>query len=192
MWDDIGLPDELGENRRDLLESLQLIITLSVMRDIRFHLFPTVIADAKRTLTERRLVNRVRAVDEFAAANSLSEWNDHEYRSVSKVSGLLILPWRERQIALSQVPAGMDRRLVEEALLNDCHVFLTSDKGLLRSARYISPFGLRICMPGDLMEDLFSTGAALCLFDRRFAHWPMPDVQRISHLIQALPPAEAA
>jgi hypothetical protein len=187
LWDEIGFAD-LPEERRELLDALQLIVTLSVMRDIRFHLLAGVLQDAKRALGPQRLEERTRAIDEFAAALMLSH-HDYDYGSPDTSEGLLLLPPSEKDFAVSQVPIGMDRRLVQESMESGFHVFLTADKGILKAAQRIRPFGMLICTPPDLMEELFSSGAALCLFERRFATWPLPDVQRISHLIQALPPA---
>lgn len=171
------LPGERGEQ----LEALQIIVSLWVLRDIRFHILPRIIDDSKKQqLSEVRRAHRRTAWSEFCAAIALVGDED-DYRGET-----LILPRSELERALSSVPAGNDRALVADAVRNKIHVFLTRDKGVLLARKTLRPFGLHVTSPQDLLEDLAACGALHCLFTPQHLYWPMPDQQRVAHLIRAL------
>jgi hypothetical protein len=52
----------------------------------------------------------------------------------------------------------LDRRLVEAASDSGCHVFLTSDKGALKTHKALFPRGIAILSPGQLLEALDDSG----------------------------------
>jgi hypothetical protein len=161
---------------------------LWVLRDIRFHVLPRVLDDAKHKLTVRHLTDRRRAFSEFASALRLLEPCDPDDLEGPTRSDLFGLPESELRRAAARAPAGHDRALVEDAVRSGVHVFLTRDKDVLACERALSPFGLLIASPQDLLERLTACGAMHCLFDpERYAYWPFPDLQRVSHLISALP-----
>jgi len=89
LWED-ELPDGLGDYG-DELEALQLIFAVWVIRDLRFHIVPRVLVDAKRKLGKRRLGERIKALEKFAAALSLVESGEPETDAPSR-DGLLVLP----------------------------------------------------------------------------------------------------
>ncbi|AZS42343.1 hypothetical protein CVS54_03706 [Microbacterium oxydans] len=184
LWDNESLaercPGEYGEE----LEALQVIISLWVVRDIRFHILEGTIADSRTPLSDERRARRRQAWREFCDALALVA--DDESLRIDT----LLLPRSALQNALAMVPAGNDRRLVAEAVQSRLHVFLTRDKGVLAAKEALRPFGLLIMSPGDLLEALAAAGAIHCLLDRRHLYWPMPDQQRVSHLIRALDPTE--
>lgn len=91
-----------------------------------------------------------------------------------------------RAEALVKLPNGMDRELVDAALELGAHVFLTRDKGVLRCAEDFKELGLLIASPLDLIEELAACGAILCLMQPAYAYWPVPDLQRVAHLVQPL------
>lgn len=53
---------------------------------------------------------------------------------------------------------GQDKNLVLEALDEGCHVFVTTDKKILRCHRYFMPLGLAILSPAQLLEGLDASG----------------------------------
>ena len=57
LWQQTLDPQALGKYGDDL-EALQLTIATWVMRDIRFHILPRTLTDAKRKLTEERKAQR--------------------------------------------------------------------------------------------------------------------------------------
>lgn len=188
LWEGDCLPELAAAEVGEELEALQLIISLWVFRDIRFHILRRVLRDAKGELAAERVEDRRRAFEEFEAALSLGE-PDEEAPSRD---GLLILRDAEVQRALERLPAGTDRELVHDAIQVGVHVFLTRDKGVLKCRDPVRSCGLLIATPLDLLEELASCGAIHCLMAPKFAYWPVPDLQRVSHLIQALPPRSMA
>jgi hypothetical protein len=186
LWKGDSLPDSVDGDYGAELEGLQLILGLWVMRDIRFVILPDSIDDAKKRLSAERRENRIRAFEEFASALSLIEYGEPEVDEPSR-DGLLILPDSELNRATDKVPAGYDRKLVQAAARYGAHVFLTGDRGVLRSRNALRPFGLLLASPLDLVEELFACGAFFCLLAPRFAYWPLPDQMRVGHLIEALP-----
>ncbi len=184
LWEGEPLPQVIPTDQGDELEGLQMLVSLWVLRDIRFHILPGVIDDSKRKpLAPARRQRRLRAWEEFCAALALVE--DGEDGDDSPISPVGIT---DRQIdeALSHVPDGNDRALVRDALTTGMHAFMTRDKGILKARARLMPLGLLLASPLDLLEELGAAGALHCLFEPKHLYWPMPDQQRVSHLIKAL------
>lgn len=189
LWRGEPLPESLGDGYGAELEGLQLILGLWVLRDIRFVILPDTIDDAKKQLLPERRHSRINAFQEFASALRLVA-DDHSEADRPSRDGLLILPDAELERVLSKVPAGYDRKLVSAAHRSAAHVFLTGDRRVLRNRDALRPFGLLLASPLDLLEALFECGAFHCLLAPQFACWPLPDQQRIGHLIEALSPSD--
>lgn len=190
MWEGEALdaPDGYLEE----LEGLALLITLWSLRDIRFHVLPESVVDAKRRLTEERIVARTTAVEELAQALTLDPYVDDDDDELARTGSSaqldlpLALPRSVTEDALAALPDGNDRSLVEAALQRGAHVFLTRDHGVLRCANLFRPLGLLLASPLDLLEQLSACGAILCLMRPEYLYWPCPDLQRVAHLVQAL------
>lgn len=188
IWRQQDLPESMEEGNYLALEGLELLLALSVVRDIRFVVLPAVIDDAKKRLSDQRRRNRINAFQEFAGALRLvSDTTDDGHLVAPSRAGLLQLPDRVVQEILEAVPAGLDRRLVRAAVRSGVHVLITKDRGMLNGSLALRRLGLTITHPQELLEWLFAAGAFHCLLDPRFLYWPMPDQQRIAHLIAALP-----
>jgi hypothetical protein len=186
LWHGESLPDSVRGDYGAELEGLQLVLSLWVFRDLRFVLLPETLSDAKKQLSPERVASRQTAFDEFASALRLVGFGDPKVDQPSR-DGLLILPDAELERALARVPKGYDRRLVRSAILSGAQVFLTGDLKVLRNRDAMRPFGLLLASPLDLVEALFGCGAFHCLLAPGFAYWPLPDQQRMGHLITALP-----
>jgi len=182
LWDGGALPDTVSDEYGEELEGLQLIVALWVMRDIRFYVPLSALQDGKKGLSVTQAADRRRAFEEFASALTLVEAPGEKREPVP-----LILPERVLMAALQQLPTGQDRELVDEALRSGIHVFMTRDRGLLKSQGVLRSLGLLIASPLDVVEELAACGALHCLLDPRFAYWAVPDLQRMTHLIRALP-----
>jgi hypothetical protein len=183
LWNGEGLPSMMETTQGEELEGLQMIVSLWVLRDIRFHILPRVIDDSKRKpLAPSRRQKRLRAWEEFCAAIALVEGDDDQGARAPSLQP------SEHEVAeaLARVPKGNDRGLVADALTAGLHVFLTCDKGILKAREDLAPFGLLLASPQDLLMELGAAGALHCLFEPQHLYWPMPDQQRVSHLIQAL------
>jgi hypothetical protein len=141
------------------------------------------VSDARRALSLGREQQRARAARKVAAALAHDVWGDELDRRRSP----LVISSRALRETLDQLPLGNDRELVRESLDSGAHVFLTRDKGVLRCARLLKPLGLLIASPLDLLEELVSCGAMLAVMRPESMYWPVPDLQRMSHLIEALP-----
>jgi hypothetical protein len=182
LWAGDSLPEILPSEQGEQLEALQLVMALWVLRDIRFRLLPGLMSDSRRALPPERVARRKAAWAQFCSAISLVAY-DEEW-----VGEPLLLPASVLDAALRRVPAGKDRELVARAVREHAHVFLTCDKGILAAAPAFRSLGLRIVDPQQLFEDLFMQGAFHCLLGPRYLYWPMPDQQRVAHLILALTP----
>jgi hypothetical protein len=188
MWE--GEPGDLEAADEDYLAELQalhIVINLWTRRDIRMIVLERSIADAKRALDPARRQAREHAIDEIGAALGLDRWAEDEEAEVLQA---IPPPRGSLRAALAQVPAGADRELVADAAACRAHVFLTRDRGTLAAAPAVHEHGLWIASPLDLLEELSANGAILAIMRPETMYWPLPDLQRISHLLQALPPEE--
>lgn len=186
MWEATATPDWSDLAYASELEALQIIIATWVLRDIRFYVLPETITDAKRSLGERRMSQRVTAFREFANAIRVIEAHDD-----GREAPPLVLPDSALYAALRTVPPGGDRRLIESALRASMHVYLTRDKRLCKAGRAFRSFGLLVSSPLDLLQELVAAGALFCLVDPRWAYWPPPDPERVAHLYRATMATEA-
>lgn len=192
LWerDDVSLSHLVSGEHGEELEALQLLMAMWVLRDIRFYVLRGVLHDAKRKLTAERRAYRLRALDEFAAALHHVGSGDPAIDEPIR-EGLLVRPESELERALARIPVGGDRALVREAVKLRAHVFLTTDKKVLKRRDDLLSFGLLLASPGDLLEVLTAVGALHCLLDARCLYWPAPDQVRVAHLYDALPPPSA-
>ncbi|SRR6266496_990955 len=186
LWQGADLPDYVEEEYKGELEGLQFLLSLWAMRDIRFVILPQSINDAKKKLSSQRRHERIQAFDEFVAALRLMGWSPDGMEVPSR-EGLLILPDSLLEDALVAIPAGFDRNLVRAAVPCGVHVFLSRDDRVLKARSKMRLFGLSLASPLDLFEWLLGNGSYYCFLELRYAHWPLPDQQRVGHLIQALP-----
>lgn len=190
LWNGDPLPD-LVPGHGEELEGLQLIIGLWVLRDIRFRILSRVLTDAKRRLPGERRAEREKALQEFAAALEIAEWYDASEPTVDvrqdSAAPLPLFAPSDLEAALRSVPEGADRELVREANAVGAHIFLTRDLGVLRAAEAFRDHRLLIASPLDLLEELVASGSFHCMLHPVYAYWMTPDLQRVTHLIRALP-----
>jgi hypothetical protein len=190
LWDGEPLPQAIPAEQGEEMEGLQVLVSLWVLRDIRFHILPGVIDDSKKKpLAPSRRRRRLHAWEEFCAALALVEDDEDGYGTAIPPVGS---SGREIDEAVSHVPNGNDRALVRDSLTTGMHVFMTCDKGILKARDSFASLGLLLASPLDLIEELGAAGALHCLFEPKHLYWPMPDQQRVSHLIQALNPGDDA
>jgi hypothetical protein len=185
LWRGGSLPGDLEESNYPALEALELILALSVVRDIRFVLFRHVVNDARRLLATDRRAERVRALEEFAAALTVAD--DLDGPASPSRDGLLDLPRSAIAAAIGRVPADFDRLLVRTAIEGGVHVFMTRDRGVLRCRDAVRPLGLLIADPESMLEYLAAAGAFHCLLSPGFATWPSPHPHRTRRLMEAIP-----
>jgi hypothetical protein len=158
--------------------------------DIRIHLFDEILNDAKRKLSIERQSRRERALDRFARALMFAEWSEEEEEQggdnsfaqepLFHVEAVAPPNGSARQRLIDALPNGHDRILVNEAIERGMHVFLTQDRGILRTAHLARPVGLLIVSPCDFLQLFDEAGISALQF-------PMPDLARISKVIEALP-----
>ncbi len=185
LWSGRELPTELDDEYLSDLECLQLVMALWAIRDIRFVVLRESVDDAKKKLSQERRLLRRNAFDEFACALVLTPDGDSGH-NISR-HGLLALPRTVFDDAMNNVPRGLDRRMVSAACRYGAHAYVTRDKKVLRAAPHFRSLGLSIISPGDLFESLLAAGAFNCVLNPQLAYWPLPDQQRVAHLIRALP-----
>jgi hypothetical protein len=179
-WLSHRVPGTHGEE----LEALQVVMALWVVRDIRCHVLPRTLTDARSKLSDSRLRDRERAFSRFASAIAYVGGPEQD----PGPPGGLELPPRALERILCRIPAGGDRDLVAASLRAGMHVFLTMDKRVLRETAALRTLGLRLASPGDLLEMLAESGALHCLVDpQKYLRWPAPDQARVHELLEALP-----
>lgn len=174
LWE--GIPDASDE-RGEELEALQLLLAVWAMRDVRLYLPPVYYWDSKKPLAPERRRQRRAVLQEVAAALNLAG-EPSEHPGVNELE-------RETKLlkaVLADVPAGVDRTVVRQALVSDMHVVLTIDRGMRRAAPTLRCVGLQILSPQELLGPLAESGGLHCLIDPRTAYWPLPDQHRVSHL----------
>ncbi|MEU4472485.1 hypothetical protein [Micromonospora sp. NPDC023888] len=209
LWDDEEVNVPHGKYRNDVVALGGLIDAWS-MRDISFHIFPRTIDDAKKRLTESRRIERERAIAQIVQALCLESgrrwaeggdfrsWYQGDRAGIPReIPGQLSLFSDEvttsAETVLDQLPEGADRELVHQAVSNRFHVFLTRDAGVLRVQPELARFGLLTLSPAALIEKfdeyrISAFGGGL----RDHPGCPYQfgsltnDLQRMSHLIQAL------
>lgn len=116
LWDGESLPEQLGQPG-DELEGLQVLISLWVLRDIRFTIPQGVLDDSKsKPLSQQRRAQRLHAWQEFESALSLVD--DGAVTEPSPLADVDELADR-----LQLVPPGNDRKSVEQAIRSGMHVF---------------------------------------------------------------------
>ncbi|MFJ2551541.1 hypothetical protein [Microbacterium sp. NPDC087591] len=170
---------EYGEH----LEALQLILAVWVLRDIEFVMLKESLRDSKRRKLAPHLDQRNRkAWTEFYSALTHSP-----YHSEDRTDAAQRLPSRLIDRVIDAVPAGGDQRMVRAALNDGAHVYLTRDKRVLRASDQLRPFGLSAMTPGDLLDALSRYGALNFLWDPTSLYWPLPDQEKVAHMIWALP-----
>jgi hypothetical protein len=181
LWSGESLPAEIPGNHGEELEGLQLVVTLWVLRDIRFHVPRFFLADSKRKpLSKKVREQRLHAMRQFARAVEFVADGEGSDAPVRRP-----LHPAEHEV-MKRVPAGNDRVLVQEALRSGMDVFMTRDTGILAARPALRVLGMVVASPLDLVEELAVAGALHCLLDPKHLYWPMPDQQRVMHLIEAL------
>ena len=173
---------EYGEH----LEALQLILAVWVLRDIEFVMLKESLRDSKR----RKLAPHVDRRNRNAWMEFHSALTHSPHHSDCRTDAGRRLQPRLVDRVVEAVPAGGDRRLVRAALNDRAHVYLTRDKGVLRASGQLRAFGLSVMTPGDLLEALSLYGALNFLWDPTSLYWPLPDQEKVAHMIWALPKRE--
>lgn len=178
----------LKDNDQDYgedLEALQLILATWVLRDMQFVMLKQTLRDFRKrsTPTARDRRNR-RGWAEFYRALTHSTYHEDNEKKGPPIAPSIL------DSVLEKVPAGGDRKMVRGALLEEAHVYLTRDKRVLRAQPWLRPLGLSVLTPGELLEELSLYGALNYLWDPASLYWPLPDQEKVAHLIWALPPKD--
>jgi hypothetical protein len=157
----------LWSDRQDPVDALRDLIQLWWYRDIRFRVSPTHLMDAQRPMTPQQEAARRAAVRELDQDFRERGGGEPQVRDV---------PIEDQPCSLHSVPVrpaidpptsstdpqlprrGQDERLVFEALEEGCHVFITTDKKILRCHRSFMNLGLAILNPTQLLEELDASG----------------------------------
>lgn len=158
------LAEELDDDTDPEVVALAQLLDVWMMRAIRFHLSYLNIRDAKKELSQERMNERLNALHGLAAAITCHNGEDLDWtvRSEQK-PGQLALDFAADMLRsrLDVLPAGYDRRLIAEALVQRRHVFLTRDKRLVNSAAPLADLGLLVCLPSRLIELLIEYDVGL-------------------------------
>jgi hypothetical protein len=176
-------------------DAMQDILQLWWSRDLRFAVSEEHLADGE--LDEARQLSREAAVRELGRdywerggletflndqeAEVLDQPCAHHARPGPRPRGdtAVVEGWRWPKDA-------PDRRLAEAAYDAGCHVFLTSDKGILRSHASLFGQGMAVLSPGQLVDLLRQSGELEQSLD---LDAPAPDLSTLSALHAGFPGA---
>jgi hypothetical protein len=157
----------LWSDRHDPVDALRDLVQLWWYRDIRFQVGPTHLIDAQNPMTPAREAARRAAVRELK--HDFRERGGYEpcLRNVSvedqpcALHSVPVRPATDPPMSSADPPLpkrGQDKNLVLEALDKGCHVFVTTDKKILRCHRYFMRLGLAILSPVQLLEEMDASG----------------------------------
>ncbi|MEU0678918.1 hypothetical protein [Streptomyces albogriseolus] len=194
LWNDEDLGIEDPKHAEQVEAIGQIMDPYFCFWDIRIHLSEEILSDAKRELSIERRSSRERALERFARALMFAGWSEGDEeregeRGVECGSDQVSLFDAEdhfprsvpahRQL-IDALPNGHDRILVTQAIERGMHIFLTQDRGILKTAPLARALGLVITNPGGFLQLFEESGISALQF-------PMPDLARISKVIEALP-----
>ena len=183
MWMGASAVESHAGEYAEHLEALQLILAVWVLRDIEFVMLKESLRDSKHGKLPAHLDQRNRrAWLQFCGALTHSA-----HHPVERTNAGARLPPRLVDRVIAAVPSGGDRRMVRAALNDGAHVYLTRDKGVLHASGQLRGFGLSVMTPGELLEALSAHGALNFLWDPASLYWPLPDQEKVAHMIWALP-----
>lgn len=172
VWEDDSDASSQSNHGRLSNEQSALVDLMHIwmVRDIRIHVFARQLDDFRTELSDDRLELRTRQVEQIQSAlGCLGHGTDLE-RS-----------WFPLEVGCTGTPPGMDTELIELSVNAGCHVFLTCDKGILRSRSGIGRYGVLILRPSDLLRAFGTDG---WLFGAA-GPFPMPDNHKWLHLMAA-------
>jgi hypothetical protein len=174
---------DVGEKLADQLEHLGVILSMWLIRDVRFVVLPRGFSDFKKPMNtvegRRRVEGRSEALSNIISSLrfQLQEWDDSNESS----DAIPYHAWiRTHEVpegwtnALAAVPKGADRDLVLESLINEIDVFLTNDKKILNTATRFRDLGLTIASPKILWHVLYDGSRFPLLTSGRLSHEGCP------------------
>ncbi|MEU5100634.1 hypothetical protein [Streptomyces sp. NPDC020996] len=194
LWNDEDL-DIANPKHAEQVESIgQIMDPYFCFWDIRIHLFEEILNDAKRELSIERRSSREHALERFARALMYVEWSEDDEEelvdsnddpigiqdSLFDADSVPQIRTSRHQRLIDALPNGHDRILVNEAVVRGMHVFLTQDRGILKAAHLAKENGLVLTDPVGFLRLFEEAGISTLQF-------PMPDLARVSKVIQALP-----
>lgn len=124
------------------LAALTTFIQIWMLRDIRIHVFERQISDYRRRIQPEHLATRIRQVQQIRSALFCL---GHE-SDASMIDATF-----ELETVLARTPDGADSELLNFAIREGCHVFLTRDAGILREVEALGAVGLAPMTPIDLV-----------------------------------------
>lgn len=173
----------------DPVGALREVVQLWWFRDLRFLVSPLHLTDSRTgELSHERRRARENAVrelerdflergaDRAVIADELDVIDEPCPRHVFHPDFALSIP------AVNEVLESideLDRGLVMAAYEAGCHVFLTSDKKVLRSHEWFHRHGLAVKNPSQLLRALDDSGE---LDSTRGGHFPVPDLSTLTRL----------
>ncbi len=151
-------PVEVAEGAVSRVLALARIVDVWMLRDIEIHLLPTVLTDFKGETLQRRVARRQQSFEEMLQALSHQTGGREIHYEGSTLphsvtDGQLPLPGFDYVDPIPSAPEGADRDLLLESLANDMHVFLTSDRKILREAPRLALRRLLVTSPTGLSTE---------------------------------------
>lgn len=181
LWSDLSRPED----------ALRDLVQLWWWRDVRFWVCEIHLADARKPLSANRRIAREAAVRElerdFLERGGFETIVPDHIEVVDQPCALHSVPQPLGAEGTAnghgerRLPKGLrDRQLAQSALEAGCHVFLTTDAGILRCHDALMREGMAVLSPAHLLAELDRSGE---LDDSPSADTaPFPDIAAISRL----------
>jgi hypothetical protein len=170
LREDVPGPPEVDINHRDDLAALAFLMNGPMFtRDIRLIALSAQLKDFGRRVPSDKIDWRRRQLSEIRAAWQCLAFNEGAPATNAKARARWQAPW---------ISQRLDRKLVEEAIMRGCHVFLTRNRDVLDHADHLSAIGLAASTPSELSNEFLSSDAGnifgadgMVADNHRWVHW---------------------
>jgi len=178
----------LWSARETLVDALRDLVQLWWWRDLRFVVGPQHLEDSRKPLSPERMQARedaVRELEQDFRERGGHQAVVHEEALTDEPCPVHCVPCAGLDQRLEAATHwrwprdDLDRALVEAAYDAGCHVFLTADKGVLKSHASLFSRGLAVLSPGQLLAALDDSGE---LDGTRGGNFLLPDLSTLSRL----------
>lgn len=178
------------------VDALRDLVGLWWWRDVRFWVDrERLLGDARTGIRADRLRAREIAIEQlsqdFFERGGLECHLSDDVRAEDPVCPVhpdaSVRPWPVRTPAPRWPSRRLDRALLRAALQAGCHVFMTEDRGILRSHLTLRAYGIAVLRPSEVLESLDATRE---LEPVSSAYGPVPDISALARFYSLRAPED--
>jgi hypothetical protein len=170
LRDDVPGPPEVDLNHGDDLAALAFLMNGPMLtRDVRLVALSAQLRDFRHRAPSDRIEWRTMQLSEIRAAWQCLAFDEPPLAKKHAALAGWQAPW---------ISQRLDRKLVEEAIICGCHVFLTRDRDILDHANQLSTLGLSVSTPAELSIEFLSSDASnvygadgMVADNHKWVHW---------------------